>query len=83
VVESVPLPTPDIGALGQKVAFVPGTDLMHCSNERPYSMTSSASASDVGGTSRPSALALLRLITNSNGRLLDCELGDDLRAVTF
>jgi hypothetical protein len=52
--------TPDIGALGQKVAFVPGTDLMHCSNERPYSMTSSASASDVGGTSRPSALALWR-----------------------
>jgi hypothetical protein len=37
---------------------------MYCSNERPYSMTSSASASDVGGTSRPSALALWR--TNSN-----------------
>jgi hypothetical protein len=61
-----------------------GTDrivLMHCSNERPYSITSSASASDVGGTSRPSALAVLRLITNSN--LVDCELGDDLRAITF
>ena len=30
-----------------------------------YSMTSSAIASSVGGTSRPSALAVLRLITNS------------------
>ena len=42
------------------------TGLIHCSNERPYSITSSASASNVGGTSRPSALAVLRLITNSN-----------------
>ena len=42
-------------------------------NERPYLITSSASAtnsctaaSNVGGTSRPSALAVWRLITNSN-----------------
>jgi hypothetical protein len=31
-----------------------------------YSITSSARASTVGGTSSPSALAVLRLITNSN-----------------
>jgi len=33
---------------------------------RAHSITSSARASSVGGTSRPSALAVLRLITNSN-----------------
>src|SRR5260370_7999286 len=32
----------------------------------PYSITSSARASSVGGTSRPGALAVLRLITSSN-----------------
>jgi hypothetical protein len=32
----------------------------------PYSITSSARASSVGGTSRPSAFAVLRLITSSN-----------------
>ena len=31
-----------------------------------YSITSSARASSIGGTSRPNALAVLRLITNSN-----------------
>src|SRR5262249_449074 len=38
-----------------------------------HSITSSASASNVAGTSRPSALALLRLSTNSN--LLDWVTG--------
>src|SRR5262245_49517628 len=33
---------------------------------RDHSITSSARASSVGGTSRPSALAVFRLITNSN-----------------
>src|SRR2546421_5312035 len=33
---------------------------------RTHSITSSARASSVGGTSSPSALAVLRLITNSN-----------------
>ena len=32
----------------------------------PHSITSSARASSVAGTSRPSALAVLRLITSSN-----------------
>ena len=32
----------------------------------PHSITSSARASSIGGTSRPSALAVFKLITNSN-----------------
>ena len=38
-----------------------------------HSMTSSASASRVGGTSRSSVLAVLRLITKSN--LVGCTIG--------
>src|SRR5262245_11021800 len=39
----------------------------------PHSITSSARASRVGGTSRPSALAVLRLITSSN--FVGCSTG--------
>ena len=39
----------------------------------PHSITSSARASSVGGTSRPSALAVLRLISMSN--LVGCSTG--------
>src|SRR5262249_26343177 len=39
----------------------------------PHSITSSARASSVGGTSRPSARAVIRLITKSN--LLACSTG--------
>ena len=47
--------------------------LMHRSKQHLYSITSSAQARSVGGTSRASALAVLRLITNSNlvGRAAD------------
>src|SRR5262245_18850263 len=38
-----------------------------------HSITSSARASSVGGTSRPSALAVVRLMTRSN--LVDCSIG--------
>src|SRR5262249_41862385 len=38
-----------------------------------YSITSSARASSIGGTSRPSALAVLRSITSSN--LVGCRTG--------
>ena len=38
---------------------------MQCSKRRYYSITASASASNVGGTSMPSALAVLRLIASS------------------
>jgi hypothetical protein len=40
---------------------------------RGYSMTSSARASSVGGTSRPSTLAVVRLMTRSN--LVGCSTG--------
>jgi len=40
---------------------------------RFYSITSSARASSVGGISSPSALAVCRLMTNSN--LVDCNTG--------
>jgi hypothetical protein len=39
----------------------------------PHSITSSARASSVGGISRPSALAVCRLMTNSN--FVDCSTG--------
>src|SRR5262249_42518000 len=39
----------------------------------PHSITSSARASSVSGTSRPSALAVLRLIISSN--LVGCSIG--------
>src|SRR5262245_26769537 len=41
----------------------------------PYSITSSARASSVGGTSRPSAFAVFRLITNSNFVASNASLG--------
>ena len=52
--------------------------LVHCSKRRArvamiHSITSSARASNFGGTSRPSALAVLRLMTNSN--LVGCCTG--------
>ena len=44
-----------------------------CGSRADYSITSSARASSVGGTSMPSALALGRLMTSSN--LVDCTTG--------
>jgi hypothetical protein len=41
------------------------SDLTRRSKIVAYSITSSASASNLGGISRPSAVAVLRLITNS------------------
>ena len=51
---------------------------MHCSKrcavlKGPHSITSSARASSEGGTVRPSAFAVLRLITSSN--LVGCSTG--------
>ena len=40
--------------------------LMRCSKKHRYSITSSARVSSEGGTARPSAFAVLRLITNSS-----------------
>src|SRR5262249_15811836 len=47
--------------------------LTHCSKQHSYSTTSSARASSAGGISRPSALAVLRLIASSN--LVGCWTG--------
>src|SRR5262249_40958998 len=47
--------------------------LMQCNNRIDYSITSSAATSSDGGIVRPSALAVLRLITNSN--LVGCSIG--------
>src|SRR5258707_14107830 len=47
--------------------------LMHRSKEHRHSITSSARASSDGGTVRPSALAVFRLITSSN--LVGCSTG--------
>src|SRR6266513_4388453 len=40
------------------VAFVPGAAVSRCSNTACYSITSSARASSIGGTSRPCAFAV-------------------------
>src|SRR5262249_57454436 len=40
----------------------------------PHSITSSARATSIGGTSKPSALAVLRLISNSS--FVDCSIGN-------
>src|SRR6516165_4787433 len=48
-----------------------GTQMPQGGHPPHHSITSSARASSVGGTSRPSALAVCRLMTNSN--LVDCK----------
>ena len=53
-------PEADIRRAGWDVRVVPNSDIGWL-----YSITSSARASSVGGTVRPSALAVLRLIANS------------------
>jgi len=59
-------PKADIRPRDQDVCFGPQPDELHCSKNVAYSITSSAIASRFGGTARPSALAVLRLITSSN-----------------
>jgi hypothetical protein len=59
----------DLTQSARDVREVPEPDMSTCSKRcarmRGYSITSSARASTVVGISRPSALAVLRLITNS------------------
>ena len=59
-------PKADIGTQPRDVRFVPKADILRCGTERRYSITSSAVASSSGGMLRPNAVAVLRLITNSN-----------------
>src|SRR5215469_1277079 len=55
------------------VRFGSKADILHCGKERRYSITSSARESTVGDISKPSAFAVLRLITSLN--FVDCTTG--------
>ena len=69
VMSAFPLET-DAPPCPGDVGFVPTPDSRTAANTRvvaaPYSITSSARASSVGGTSRSSVFAVLRLMTASN-----------------
>ena len=54
---------------------------MQCSKQHLHSITLSARISTVGGMSRPSAVAVLRLITKSN--LIGCSTGKSAGAAPF
>ena len=54
-------PKADIAERGWYVRFVPKADILHCSIERRYSITSSARVMSDCGRSRPIARAALRL----------------------
>ena len=64
--ETVPLPTADIARRGWHGRKVPIAAICAAANSILYSITSSARASSAGGTSRPSAFAVVRLMTRSN-----------------
>ena len=66
-------PKADIGTQPRDVRYVPKADIMRCSRNCRYSITSSAVASSVCGMLRQSALAVLRLMTSST--LMDCWTG--------
>ena len=57
---------PVIGYLGSESTRGAKSDLPALQTGRDYSITSSAVASSLSGTVRPSALAVLRLTTSSN-----------------
>jgi hypothetical protein len=56
-----------------KATLCANNGLMHRSKQDCYSITSSARASSDGGTARPRAFAVLRLMTSSN--LVGCSTG--------
>ena len=60
------------------VRFVPITGLMHRSKRRAYSMTSSARSRMDCGISRPIALAVFKLSTNSNFEACSTGMSDGL-----
>jgi hypothetical protein len=71
-------PKADIVQPGADVRLGPFPDKVHRSKEHRYSITSSARSSMDVGSAMPSALAVLRLIMNSN--LVGCSTG---RSVGF
>jgi hypothetical protein len=66
---------PDNGGIADvpRVLLGASSGLMHRSKRELYSMTTSARASSVGGTSTPSIRAACKFMTNSN--LVDCRTG--------
>ena len=63
----VSLPSDTFRAPGRSVTEALGHEQTHALHKiRAYSITSSATASSVGGTSMPSRFAVCRLMTNSN-----------------
>jgi hypothetical protein len=66
-------PKADLNASSRHVAQVPKAAVSRRSNRCSYSITSSAVASNLSGTVRPSILAVEALMTSSN--LLDCTTG--------
>ena len=67
--QAYPTESPRLCCGACSVIFAPRIDAV----QKAYSITSSAMESTLGGTSMPSALAVLRLRTNSN--LVDCTTG--------
>ena len=66
----------DAGSLSvRRVSLLPASKNVHNNGSvaRPHSITSSAVESSLSGTERPSAFAVLRLITNSN--VVGCSTG--------
>jgi hypothetical protein len=61
--------------------FVPSPDSCTAANVNSYSITSSAPVSSAGGMVRPSAFAVLRLMTSSN--LIDCSTGKSAGLAPF
>src|SRR5215472_5879242 len=63
----------DMVQLNRDVRFVPKADILRCSRDWRYSITSSAVASSVCGNIRPNVLAALRLRVRSN--FVGCSTG--------
>jgi hypothetical protein len=69
-------PKADIRQRDRDVRFVPKADILRCSTERGYSISSSARPSNGTDTLTPSALAVSRLMYNSTSA--DCWTGSSL-----
>jgi len=59
-------PKADIAERCCHVRFVPKADILRCGRDWRYSITSSALVRSDCGTAKPSAFAVLRLMTNLN-----------------
>jgi hypothetical protein len=64
---------PGHAAYAGDVRFVPKADSCSAAKQHPYSITSWACAMSAGGSSRPSALAVVRFMMKSN--LVGCSTG--------